>query len=227
MGRTGGQSSSDSRSRGSHRLGGQIAESLLPLEHLRQLLGLTSTEATLSYARLVRGSLEGSMEKLEQSFRTSFSPSRSRRNRLRDTPRTMSEESTTPDLVELTRHLYDAANSGDFDALTSFFASDAVWVTDEGIGTFDGVVAIRRFVEDWQGSYEQYEAEVNEVLDFGKGVTFAVSVQKGRVVGSSSDVQIRFAAVYTWAEGLIVRMTSYGEIDKARAAAERLAESRE
>jgi ketosteroid isomerase-like protein len=139
----------------------------------------------------------------------------------------MSEESTTPDLVELTRHLYDAANSGDFDALTSFFAPDAVWVTDEGIGTFDGVVAIRRFVEDWQGSYEQYEAEVNEVLDFGKGVTFAVSVQKGRVVGSSSNVQIRFAAVYTWAEGLIVRMTSYGEIDKVRAAAERLAESRE
>ena len=147
--------------------------------------------------------------------------------RVRDTPRAMSEESTTPDLVELTRHLYDAANSGDFDAMTSFFAPDAVWVTDEGIGTFDGVVAIRRFVEDWQGSYEQYEAEVNEVLDLGKGVTFAVSVQKGRVVGSSSDVQIRFAAVYTWAEGLIVRMTSYSEIDKARAAAERLAESRE
>jgi ketosteroid isomerase-like protein len=139
----------------------------------------------------------------------------------------MSEESTTPDLVELTRHLYDAANSGDFDAMTSFFAPDAVWVTDEGIGTFDGVVAIRRFVEDWQGSYEQYEAEVNEVLDLGKGITFAVSVQKGRVVGSSSDIQIRFAAIHTWAEGLIVRMTSYSEIDKARAAAERLAESRE
>lgn len=139
----------------------------------------------------------------------------------------MPEESTTPDLVELTRHLYDAANSGDFDAITSFFAPDAVWVTDEGVGTFDGVAAIRRFVEDWQGSYEWYEAEVNEVLDLGKGVTFAVSVQKGRFVGSSSDVQIRFAAVYTWAEGLIVRMTSYSEIDKARAAAERLAESRE
>ena len=138
----------------------------------------------------------------------------------------MSEESTTPDLVELTRHLYDAANSGDFDAMTSFFAPDAAWVTDEGIGTFEGVAAIRRFVEDWQGSYEQYEAEVKEVLDLGRGVTFAVSVQKGRLVGSSRDVQIRFAAVYTWAGGMIVRMTSYSEIDKARAAAERLAEER-
>jgi ketosteroid isomerase-like protein len=139
----------------------------------------------------------------------------------------MSEESTTPDLVELTRHVYDAANSGDFDAMTSFFAPDAVWVTDEGIGTFEGVAAIRRFVEDWQGSYEGYEAEVEEVLDLGEEVTFAVSVQKGRLAGSSRDVlKIRFAAVYTWSEGMIVRMTSYSDIDKARAAAERLAEER-
>lgn len=138
----------------------------------------------------------------------------------------MSEESETPDLVELTRHLYDAANSGDFDAMTSFFAPAAVWVTDEGIGTFEGVTAIRSFVEDWQGSYEQYEAEVEEVLDLSSGVTFAVSVQKGRLVGSSHDVQIRFAAVYTWEEGTIVKMTSYNEIEKARADAERLAEER-
>jgi ketosteroid isomerase-like protein len=135
-------------------------------------------------------------------------------------------DKASPDLIELTRQLYDAANSGNFDAMTSFFAHDAVWVTDEGIGTFEGVAAIRRFVEDWQGSYEQYEAEVEEALDLGRGLTFAVSMQRGRLRGSSRDVQIRFAAVYTWAEGIIVRMTSYSEIDKARAAAERLAEER-
>jgi ketosteroid isomerase-like protein len=139
----------------------------------------------------------------------------------------MSEESTTPDLVELTRHVYDAANSGSFDAMTSFFAADAVWVSDEGIGSFEGLAAIRRFIEDWQGSYERYGAKVEEVLDLGHEVTFAVSVQTGRLAGSSRDVQIRFAAVYTWAEGLIVRITSYSDIDKARAAAERLAKSRE
>lgn len=40
----------------------------LPLEYLRQLLGLTSIEATLPYARLVRGSLDGRMEKLDTIF---------------------------------------------------------------------------------------------------------------------------------------------------------------
>jgi hypothetical protein len=40
----------------------------LPLEHLRQLLGLSTIEATLPYARLVRGSLEGDMAKRDELF---------------------------------------------------------------------------------------------------------------------------------------------------------------
>jgi hypothetical protein len=40
----------------------------LPLELLRQLLGLSSIEATLPYARLVRGSLDGRMAKLDTLF---------------------------------------------------------------------------------------------------------------------------------------------------------------
>jgi ketosteroid isomerase-like protein len=139
----------------------------------------------------------------------------------------MSEESTTPDLVELTRRVYDAANVGDFDAMMRLFDRDAVWdMPDEGIGTFEGAVAVRRFVEDWRGSYEEYEVEVEDVLDLGNGVTFAVSIQKGRPVGSGGYVQIRFAAVYTWADGLVGRIASYGDEDEARAAAERLAGSR-
>jgi hypothetical protein len=37
----------------------------VPLAHLQQLPGLTSIEATLPYARLVRGSLDGQMAKLD------------------------------------------------------------------------------------------------------------------------------------------------------------------
>ena len=40
----------------------------IPLEYLRQLLGLSRTEDTLSYARLVRGSLDGQMDKLDRIF---------------------------------------------------------------------------------------------------------------------------------------------------------------
>jgi hypothetical protein len=34
--------------------------------------------------------------------------------------------------------------------------------------------AIRRFGEDWQGSCEAYEADVEEIVDLGNRVTFAV-----------------------------------------------------
>ena len=40
----------------------------VPLEYLRQFLGLSRIEDTLPYARLVRGSLDGRMEKLDTIF---------------------------------------------------------------------------------------------------------------------------------------------------------------
>ena len=39
----------------------------------------------------------------------------------------MPEESTTPDLVELTRRAVEASNAGDIDAAMSFCAHDAVY----------------------------------------------------------------------------------------------------
>jgi integrase len=40
----------------------------MPLEYLRELLGLSRIEDTLPYARLVRGSLDGQMERLDTIF---------------------------------------------------------------------------------------------------------------------------------------------------------------
>ena len=95
----------------------------------------------------------------------------------------MSEDSTTPDLVELTRCAFEAANRRDFDVLMSFFAPDAVW---EGAGlgtTFEGLAAIRGFWEDWFASYGELGIEQEEILDLGNGVVFAVLIQKARLVG--------------------------------------------
>jgi ketosteroid isomerase-like protein len=61
----------------------------------------------------------------------------------------MSQESTTSDLVEVTRRLFEASNRRDFDAVQSFFAPDAVWEAVSLGTSFDGVAAIRGFLEDW------------------------------------------------------------------------------
>jgi len=138
----------------------------------------------------------------------------------------MPEESTTPDVVELAREAFEAAGRRDFDVFMSIYAPDAV-LESMGMGTsFEGVAAIRGFFEDFTGAYEEYGVEPEEILDLGNGVVFGVIVQQGRPVGSSAHVQMRFASVAVFAEGMLARHTLYTDIDEARAAAERLAEER-
>jgi hypothetical protein len=47
-----------------------------------------------------------------------------------------------------------------------------------------------------------------------------------KLVLLAADVRLRYAVVGVWVEGLVVRLTNYGNIDEGRAAAERLAEER-
>jgi hypothetical protein len=95
-----------------------------------------------------------------------------------------------------------------------------------GVGVFYGPEAIRGLLEDWIGSYEEWAMELDEFLDLGNGVALAVFTQKGKLVDNSGEVTLRFAAVGVWAEGLLVRTTSYGDIEQARTDAEQLAEER-
>jgi ketosteroid isomerase-like protein len=78
---------------------------------------------------------------------------------VRDTHPAMSEESTTPDPVELTRSLSEAVNRCDLDAAMSLYAPDAVWESPP-LGTrFEGLPAIRGFPEDWLSAYHEFWAE--------------------------------------------------------------------
>ncbi len=139
----------------------------------------------------------------------------------------MAEESTTPDLVELARRSTEAGNTGDFDLMLSFWGPNPVWdLSPMGLGTYEGPAAIRGFFEDWTASYEEFEMNVEEVAELGRGVTFGVLLQNARPVGSSGTVAIRYASVGVWVEGKMVRVTNCSDVDEARAAAERLAESR-
>jgi ketosteroid isomerase-like protein len=139
----------------------------------------------------------------------------------------MSEEATTPELVELVRRSYASATRRDWDAVMSLFASDAVWdLSPMGLGTYEGQAASRRFFEEWSDTFEDFEMEPEEVLDLGNGVTLAVIMQNGRPVGSDRRVRWRYAQVNVWVAGVAARLTSYTDIGEARAAAERLAAER-
>jgi ketosteroid isomerase-like protein len=138
----------------------------------------------------------------------------------------MSEESTTRDLVELTRGLFETRTS-DLDAHMRFYVLDAVFdLSEPGLGIFEGRAAIRSLLEDWWRTWDDYQVEVQEALDLGHGVVFVALWEDGRLVGSDGRVQQRRGWVFLWADGKVVRVTGYLDVDHARAAAERLAESR-
>ena len=139
---------------------------------------------------------------------------------------TMTEEFTTPGLVELTRQGIDATNRRDLDALMSLYAPDAVWESLDGLGVFEGATAIRGFVEDWLNSYEAHDTEPEEVLEIGSGITFVVGRQSGRLLGAAGRVEQRVAHAMAWERGLVVHTVAGMDIDRVRAAAERLAEER-
>jgi ketosteroid isomerase-like protein len=139
----------------------------------------------------------------------------------------MSEESTTPDLLELVQRSVDAVNRRDFDQFAGFFGSDSVWdLSPMGLGIYEGSSAVRAFVEDWNGSYEAFELLLEEVLDLGNEVVFAVVFQRARLTSSSAEVRMRYASVNSQAGEVFARITNYTDIEEARAAAERLAEER-
>ena len=85
------------------------------------------------------------------------------------------DESTTPDLVELVRGAYEASNRRDFDAMTSVYGRDSVWdMTPMGLGIYEGLAVIRRFFEDWIGTFEEFEVEPDEILTLNGGVRRAL-----------------------------------------------------
>ena len=139
----------------------------------------------------------------------------------------MPEESTTPDLAELTRSIWVAVNREDWDAVERFFAPDALWDTSGvGLGTFEGRAAMRGLWEEWQSVFEGLVSEVEQALDLGGGVVFAVIRMQSRAPSGTGSVAQRAAYVYRWVDGLVAQVTIYTDIDEARAAAERLAEER-
>ena len=137
------------------------------------------------------------------------------------------EESTTPDLEELIRGSVEAVNERDYDRAMTIFASGVVWDTSPiGLGAYEGREAVRAFFEDWIGTFEEWEVELEEFCDLGNGVVFYVQVHRARPPGGTGLLELRHGYTATWADGLIEAVVVQADIDEARAAAERLAEQR-
>jgi ketosteroid isomerase-like protein len=100
-------------------------------------------------------------------------------------------------------------------------------LSDVGIGTFEGAAAIRGFFEDWWATWGDHLVEVEEMVDLGHGVVFMDVREDGRLVDSDSHVEHRRGWVNLWRQDKVFRVVVFLDVNEARAAAERLAESTE
>jgi ketosteroid isomerase-like protein len=139
----------------------------------------------------------------------------------------VSQESTTPDLVELTRQSMEATNRGDLSERATLFAPDAVFdVSSAGLGRFEGRDAVHAYLADWIGSYDRQEMRQWEGWDLGNGVVFVVTTFDSQPRGSQASVRERWAFSVLWEDGMISCVIANGDIAEARASAEQLVQER-
>src|SRR5271165_1577545 len=125
----------------------------------------------------------------------------------------MPEESTTPDPVELVRQAFDSGNRHDVDAIMGFHTSDAVWdLSDQGLGTFEGVAAIRGWVEEWFGVWADLRLDVLDVVELGNGVVFSRVREAGRLKDGDGHVEQQRGWVILAGQGKIARIAIYLDI---------------
>src|ERR1700730_13038209 len=111
-------------------------------------------------------------------------------------------EPTTSTALEQTYRSFEAADSGDYDWMISFYGPESVFdMSPWGLGTYAGLSSIRAFFEDWIGAFDEVEMKLDEAVDLGNGVVFAVAHQNARSAGSPNRLHLRHGAVSVWAEG--------------------------
>jgi|SRR5271157_3708502 len=139
----------------------------------------------------------------------------------------MGDKTTTTDSVELTRRVLACADASDIHSVMDFVAEDSVWdVSSWAFGTYEGPKAIRRFLEDWIGSFVEYRRETREIVDLGDGIVYAETLTRGRPSFRQQEIHLRGGTVCVWTGGMLRRVTFYREPDQGREAAQRLADSR-
>ena len=138
----------------------------------------------------------------------------------------MWEESTTPDLLELTRRMIEADTFEEWAMFAEHvFTPNAVW-EQHGGNTIEGRGAIVAFVRDYWSIWDDHHHYVEENVDLGHGVIWGVVREHGRIKDSDAYVEARWAFVSLLDEGQCARFAGYTDPDEGRAAAERLADER-
>jgi ketosteroid isomerase-like protein len=121
--------------------------------------------------------------------------------------------------VEVVRRGVQAFAEGGLDAMAEFWDPDIEWRAAEGaiddVGEMHGPVAVRRYVQDWIDTFDDFSVVVEELRDVGDDRVLSVQRLKGRAKLSGTETEIRYAVVSTVRDGKVVRGREYLSVENA------------
>jgi ketosteroid isomerase-like protein len=93
------------------------------------------------------------------------------------------------------------------------------WPDWTGQSVYHGPDGFMKFFAEWTDAYEDWTQEFESLIDAGGSDVVVTTVQRGRLAGSESWVDLRAAFIYTVEDGLITRTAVYASPEKALEAA--------
>lgn len=115
--------------------------------------------------------------------------------------------------------MFQAFNDGGLDAYAEFWDPDIDYRAAEGaiddVGEMHGPVAVRRYVQDWIDTFDDFSVVVEELRDAEDDRVLSIQRIKGRAKLSGTETDLRFAVVFTVRDGKIVRGREYLSVEDA------------
>ena len=125
--------------------------------------------------------------------------------------------------VDIVRNSLAGWSERDMDRMVEGWAEDAVWDMRhyrprwDGPDEFAGVDAFLLFLGEWMATWRSQELWAEEIEERGDHV-LAICNRHGIVRASGTEVDRRWAMLWTFRDGVAVRIEAYSDCDEARAA---------
>jgi ketosteroid isomerase-like protein len=126
--------------------------------------------------------------------------------------------------ADISLEAWDAYIRGDLAGVMKFLDPAIEWDLTNYEGwpedpVYYGHAGVKRFLNEWLGNWDRYEAGVDEVVQLDDQHVFTVSWQRGYGAGSHVPAEMRLAEIATFRDELLVRFELWSDIEAARAAA--------
>ena len=125
--------------------------------------------------------------------------------------------------VDIVRNSLAGWSERDMDRMVAGWAEDAVWDMRhyrprwDGPDEFAGVDAFLLFLGEWMSTWRSQELWAEEIEERGDRV-LAICNRHGVVRASGTQVDRRWAMLWTFRDGVAVRIAAYSDCEEARAA---------